>query len=218
MDNKIYTKVFAWLVFGLFITFGVGYGLNVVLTNNLELALKVFTGPTLWIVIIVELVLAVVLSLGLKKFNPIVTKLLYLLYTALTGITFAAIFMYFEMSSIILIFGVTAVIFALFAIIGSKLNIDLSKFGLYLLIALIGVVIVSIINIFIGSSQLNMFISAIAILIFTLYIGYDIKKIKALLETDIDEENIAVYGAFQLYLDFINIFIRLLELFGKAKD
>ena len=162
--------------------------------------------------------LAIALSAGLKKFNPIITKILYLIYTAITGITFAAIFMYFQMSSIILIFLVSAIIFAVFAIVGSKLNIDLSKFGLYLFIALIGVIIVSIINIFIGSSQLNMFISAVAILVFTLYIGYDIKKIQALLAEDINEENIAVYGAFQLYLDFINIFIRLLELFGKAKD
>lgn len=218
MDNKIYTKVFAWLVIGLLVTFGVGYGLNVVFTNNLELAVKVFTGPAFWIIIIVELVLAIALGAGLKKFNPIITKILYLIYTAITGLTFSTIFMYFEMGSIIFIFAVTAVIFALFAIIGSKLNIDLSKFGIYLLIALIGVVVVSIINIFIGSSQLQMFISAITILIFTLYIGYDIRKIKALLDTDIPEDNIAVYGAFQLYLDFINIFIRLLELFGKAKD
>ena len=218
MDNKIYTKVFAWLVIGLLVTFGVGYGLNVVFTNNLELAVKVFTGPTFWIIIIVELVLAIALGAGLKKFNPIITKILYLIYTAITGLTFSTIFMYFEMGSIIFIFAVTAVIFALFAIIGSKLNIDLSKFGIYLLIALIGVVVVSIINIFIGSSQLQMFLSAITILIFTLYIGYYIRKIKALLDTDIPEDNIAVYGAFQLYLDFINIFIRLLELFGKAKD
>ena len=218
MDNKIYTKVFAWLVIGLLVTFGVGYGLNVVFTNNLELAVKVFTGPAFWIIIIVELVLAIALGAGLKKFNPIITKILYLIYTAITGLTFSTIFMYFEMGSIIFIFAVTAVIFALFAIIGSKLNIDLSKFGIYLLIALIGVVVVSIINIFIGSSQLQMFLSAITILIFTLYIGYDIRKIKALLDTDIPEDNIAVYGAFQLYLDFINIFIRLLELFGKAKD
>lgn len=218
MDNEIYTKVFTWLVVGLLVTFGVGYGLNMVFTNNTELALKVFSGPALWIIIIVELILAIALAAGLKKFSPTVTKLLYLIYTAITGVTFAAIFMYFQMGSIIFIFGVTAVIFALFAIIGSKLNIDLSKFGLYLLIALIGVIIVSIINIFIGSSQLDMFISAVAILVFTLYIGYDIRIIKQLLETDIDKDNIAVYGAFQLYLDFINIFIRLLRLFGKAKD
>ena len=218
MDNKIYSKVFGWLVFGLLITFGIGYGLNLVFINNIELAAKVFTGGAFWIIIIVELILAIVLSIGLKKFSPIVTKLLYLFYTALTGVTFSALFMYFQLSSIIFIFLVTAILFAIFAVIGSRLNVDLSKFGLYLFIALIGVIIVSIINIFIGSSQLNMFISAIAILVFTLYIGYDIKKIQALTAEDIDEENIAVYGAFQLYLDFINIFIRLLELFGKAND
>ena len=63
-----------------------------------------------------------------------------------------------------------------------------------------------------------MLVSAVSILIFTLYIGYDIRKVQQLTETDIDEDNIAVYGAFQLYLDFINIFIRLLELFGKSND
>ena len=218
MDNKIYSKVFGWLVFGLIITFGVGYGLNIVFINNLELAAKVFTGGFFWIIIIAELVLAIVLSIGLKKFSPMITKLLYILYTALTGVTFSAIFMYFNLPSIIFIFLVTALLFAIFAVIGSRLNVDLSKFGLYLFIALIGVIIVSIINIFIGSSQLNMFISAFAILVFTLYIGYDIKKIQALAAEDIEEDNLAVYGAFQLYLDFINIFIRLLELFGKAND
>ena len=218
MNNKLYSKVFGWLFIGLLITFAVGYGTNIILINNLDLAVKVFTGYWFWIIIIVELLLAVVLSLGLRKFNSTITKLLYILYTAITGITFSTIFMYFKMDSIIIIFLITSLIFGLFAIIGSKLQIDLSKFGLYLFIALIGVIVVSIINIFIGSSQLNMLVSAVSILIFTLYIGYDIRKVQQLNETDIDEENIAVYGAFQLYLDFINIFIRLLELFGKSND
>ncbi len=218
MNNKLYSKVFGWLFIGLLITFAVGYGTNIILINNLDLAVKVFTGYWFWIIIIVELLLAVVLSLGLRKFNSTITKLLYILYTAITGITFSTIFMYFKMDSIIIIFLITSLIFGLFAIIGSKLQIDLSKFGLYLFIALIGVIVVSIINIFIGSSQLNMLVSAVSILIFTLYIGYDIRKVQQLTETDIDEDNIAVYGAFQLYLDFINIFIRLLELFGKSND
>ncbi len=218
MNNKLYSKVFGWLFIGLLITFAVGYGTNIILINNLDLAVKVFTGYWFWIIIIVELLLAVVLSLGLRKFNSTITKLLYILYTAITGITFSTIFMYFKMDSIIIIFLITSLIFGVFAIIGSKLQIDLSKFGLYLFIALIGVIVVSIINIFIGSSQLNMLVSAVSILIFTLYIGYDIRKVQQLTETDIDEDNIAVYGAFQLYLDFINIFIRLLELFGKSND
>ena len=218
MNNKIYSKVFAWLFVGLLITFGIGYGTKLYLLEHLDLALKLFTGYGLWIIIGIQLILAVVLSLGLRKFNSTVTTILYLLYTALTGITFSSIFIYFKMDSIILIFFVTSLIFGIFAIIGSRLNVNLAKFGTYLFIALIGIIITSIINIFIGSSTLEMIISAIAILVFTLYIGYDIKKIQELCNSDIDDNKVAVYGAFQLYLDFINIFIRLLEIFGKAND
>ena len=218
MDNKIYSKVFMWLFFGLLITFSIGYCSKLYLLNNLDVAVKIFSGYGFWIIIAIQLILAIVLNLGLRKFSSTVSTILYILYTALTGLTFSTIFIYFQMSSIIIIFLITAVIFGLFALIGSKLNVNLNKFGIFLLIALIGIVIVSLINIFIGSSQLEMIISAVVILIFTLYIGYDIRKIPALIEAGIEEEKVAVYGAFQLYLDFINIFIRLLEIFGKAND
>ena len=218
MNNKIYTKVFLWLFVGLLITFSVGFATKLYLLKNLDLALKIFSGSGLWIIIIVQLVLAVVLGIGFKKFNSTITTLFYILYTALTGVTFSTIFIYFKMDSIIIIFLITSLLFGVFAVIGSRLKVDLTKFGTYLFIALIGIVVTSIINIFIGSTTLTMIVSAVAILIFTLYIGYDIKKIQELANSDIDENKIAVYGAFQLYLDFINIFIRLLELFGDAND
>lgn len=219
LDNKIYSKVFMWLFVGLLITFGVGYGLQVLLVNNAELMSKFINNTTLWIFIIAELVIALVLSLGIKKLNPTLTKLLYIIYSIISGVAFSGIFLVFKMSSIIIVFAVTAVIFGLFAFIGSKLNINLAKFGTYLLIALLGIIIVSIINIFIGSNTLTLIISIVSILVFTLYIGYDIKIIKELAnDSEINEENIAIYGAFQLYLDFINIFIRLLQLFGDMKD
>ena len=219
LDNKVYSKVFMWLFVGLLITFGVGYGLQALLQTNAELMSKFVNNTTLWIFIIAELVIAFVLSLGIKKLNPAVAKILYIIYSIISGVSFAGIFMVFKMSSIIIVFLVTAVIFGLFAFIGSKLNINLAKFGTYLFIALIGIIIISIINVFIGSDALTLGISIASILIFTLYIGYDIKIIKALGEDpDINEENLAIYGAFQLYLDFINIFIRLLQLFGDLKD
>lgn len=218
MDNKVYSKVFLWMFLGLAITFGIGYGLNIILTQNVNLMEMFFSKFGILLIIIIELVVAIALSAGLRKMNSTLAKLLYIVYCALTGITFSAIFMLFQMSSIIIIFLATSLIFGIFAVIGSKLNVSLNKFGTFLFMALLGIIIVEIINIFIGSTMLEMIISAVAILIFTLYIGYDIKKINALTESDIDEEKIAVYGAFHLYLDFINIFIRLLELFGKAKD
>ena len=218
MDNKIYSKVFLWMFLGLAITFGIGYGLNIVLTKNTNLAQMLFSGVGLIVIIVVEIVIAILLSARLKKMNNTLVKILYLIYCALTGITFSAIFMYFKLPSIILIFLATSLIFGIFAVIGSKLNINLNKFGTFLFMALIGIIIIEIINIFIGSTGLEMIISAVSILIFTLYIGYDIKCVAALAESDIDDDKLAVYGAFQLYLDFINIFIRLLQLFGEAKD
>ena len=218
MDNKIYSKVFLWMFLGLAITFGIGYGSNIILTQNKNIADMLFSGIGFWIIIIAEIGLAIALSAGLKKMNSTTVKILYILYCMITGITFSAIFMYFKMSSIIMIFLATSLIFGIFALIGSKLNVNLNKFGTFLFMALLGIIIVEIINIFIKSTGLEMVLSAICIIIFTLYIGYDIKKIAALTETDIEEDKIAVYGAFQLYLDFINIFIRLLELFGDAKD
>ena len=218
LNNKLYSKVFMWLFIGLLITFGIGYGFELLLTNNVGIATKVLNDKTLWIFIIAELAIAFILGLGIKKLNPTVAKLLYILYAIISGISFSAVFMIFKLSSILIVFLVTAIIFGLFAVIGSKLNVDLSKFGTYLFIALIGIIIISIINIFIGSSMLSLGISIASIVIFTLYIGYDIKIIKELANSDIDEENVAIYGAFQLYLDFINIFIRLLELFGDTKD
>ena len=218
MDKSIFSKVFMWLFIGLLITFVLGYGMQFYLINHVDFAKALFSGVGFWIIIIAEIVIAILLSARLSKMNSITATILYLLYCGLTGVMFSTIFMMFKLTSIIMIFLVTAIIFGIFALIGSKLNVDLTKFGVYLFIALIGSVIVSIINIFIGSSTLNLVLSIVSIIIFTLYIGYDIKKIESLANSDINEDNLAVYGAFQLYLDFINIFIRLLELFGNSRD
>ena len=216
--NKLYSKVFMWLFVGLLITYFLGFGLQFVIMNNPTIASLLFKGPGFIIIIILEIIVALILSIRIAKMNSTLVKILYILYCALTGVTFSTIFMLFELSSIIFIFLVTGVIFGIFAIIGAKLDVDLTKFGTYLFIALIGVVIVEIINIFIGSSTLDMILSAVAILIFTLYIGYDIKKVQDMSDQGMEDDNVAVYGAFQLFLDFINIFIRLLQFFGKLKD
>ena len=217
-DNNIYSKTFIWLGIGLLITFIIGYGVNFLAEHNEQIANLLFQKPSLLIVLLAEIIVAIILSVRITKLSPTGAKILYILYCCLSGLTFSTIFLQFKLTSIIIIFLITSVLFVLFAIIGKNLNIDLSKFGTYLLIALIGSVIMLIVNIFLRSAMLNTILSIVSILIFTLYIGYDIKKIKALQNTDINEENIAIYSAFQLYLDFINIFIRLLELFGDSKD
>ena len=107
--------------------------------------------------------------------------------------------------------------FAIMAIIGMFSNIDLTKLGTILFMGLIGIIIASLINMFIGSQAFDLGIAIIGIIIFTLYIAYDVQKVKIISQT-LEEDKAAIICAFDLYLDFINIFIKLLRLFGKSKD
>ena len=214
VDNKIFAKIFLWMFLGLLVTFGVGYyvSLNEIMLEN------IFKSSTYWIVFIVEIVLCIVLSVRIRKMNPLVAKVLYLLYAGLTGLTFSIIFILYELDSIIFIFAITSLICLVFGLIGYYTNLDLTKLGTFLFMALIAVIIASIVNIFIGSETFNLGICILSLIIFIGYMAYDVQVIKKGMYGIEEEENLAIYGAFQIYLDFINIFIRLLELFGKRSD
>lgn len=214
VNNKIFAKIFLWMFIGLLVTFGVGYYVSTqeVMLENL------FKGGAFWIVVIVEVVLCIVLSVRIRKMNPLVAKVLYILYAGLTGLTFSVIFIAYKLDSIIFIFAITSVICLIFGLIGYYTNIDLTKFGIFLFMALIAIIIASIINIFIGSETFNLGICILSLIVFIGYMAYDIQVIKKGMYGIDNEENLAIYGAFQIYLDFINIFIRLLELFGKRND
>ena len=117
------------------------------------------------------------------------------------------------MKSLILIFLITAIVFGIFALFGTFTNLSLDKLGNTLLMMLLGIIIASLINIFVGSNTMDLIICIIGMIVFIGYISYDMKKLPVLFDS-LGEENGAIYGAFQLYLDFINIFIYLLRLFG----
>ena len=212
-NTQVYPKMFTWLFIGLLITFASGYAL----TLNEELMIEVLAIGFLPIVII-EIVIALVLGIRIAKMHPLTMKILYVIYSILTGITFSVIFVAFEVSSLISIFIITAIIFALLAFYGYTTKRDLTKIGTIALIALLTIIITGILNIFIfKSTMLDTALTIIGVLIFIAYIAYDVNKVKQLMLA-IGEEKAAIYGAFQLYLDFINLFIRLLELFGKRRD
>lgn len=213
LDNKIYSRMFTWLFAGLMITFVSGYclSLNETLLNNI---LVIGIIP----IIIIELVIAVIMGFRIRKMKPITTKICYILYSITTGITFSTIFLAYNMSSIMFIFLVTSIIFGICALFGYTTKIELTKFSTILFIALLASIIISLLNIVVfKSSQLEFWLSILCIFIFLGYIAYDMHTVKYLMNS-IGEEKAAVYGAFQLYLDFINIFIRLLEIFGKSDD
>jgi FtsH-binding integral membrane protein len=140
-----------------------------------------------------------------------------LVYTALTGLSLTGIFVVYTASSLAFVFLSAAIIFGIFAIIGKTTDIDLSKWSTYVLVALIAIIILELINIFLLNNTLNIVLSIVSILVFSFFIAYDIQKAldKAFLSNC---ENKGIYCAFQLFLDFINIFIDLLRLFGKSRD
>lgn len=211
--KKGYSKMFMWLFVGLLITFALGYVLSLYPVTMV----KLLGGYKYLIIVFAELGVAIFFAARLQKMSKVTAIICYVLYSMLTGLTFGALFTVYKLSSILSVFLATSIVFLIFALIGAKVKKDMSKLGMWLMMALIGTIVVSIINIFIGSSVLYTVISIIAILIFLGYIIFDMQKAEALME-EVGEEKGAIFGAFQLYLDFINIFIRLLQLFGDLKD
>lgn len=211
--NNLFSKVFLWLAAGLFISFGVAFYVS----TNENLVYNIFTKYYIWIIIL-ELVLAFVLSLCITKLSKAMTIVLYIGYSAVTGLTLSSVFLAYELSSIIMIFLMTSIIFALLSVYGYITKKDVSKIGPILFFGLIGIIIVTILNIFVfKSSSFDTWISIISIIIFLGFVVYDINLIKRKMY-DIDDDKLAVYGAFQLYLDFVNIFLDLLRLFGESND
>lgn len=212
-DNKIFSKIFFWMFIGLAITFGIGYYVSL----NSNMLYNVFSKYYI-LLIIAEIVVVIWLSARIRKMKPTTAKILFCLYSFLTGLTFSSIFVLYQMTSIILIFGITSLIFLIFALIGYFTKIDLTKLGVYLFMGLLGVIICSIINMFVKSGTFDLTLTIIALIIFIIYIAYDIQIIKRNLHTFEEQDNLAIFGALQLYLDFINIFLRLLQLFGRSRD
>ena len=213
MKNNLYSKMFMWMFVGLLITFLVGYYVS----TNENMIYNIFATKFYWVIYIAEIVTVIVLSARILKMSKNGAIFGFLLYSFLSGLTFSSIFLTFKMSSIIFIFLITALVFLIFALIGYFTKINLTKLGTILFMGLIGILIASIINIFIKSQTFDLILVIIGIIVFIGYIAYDINKVKRL-EGQIDEDKLSIIGALELYLDFINLFIRLLQLFGKSKD
>lgn len=210
--RKIYADIFLWLFVGLLLTFGVGYSiaLNETMIENIY-------GSNLWIIFaILEIVIAIFLQVRIHKWSKTTVTILYLAYCFLSAFTFSSIFIVYEVSSIIWVFFITSIIFLVFAIIGYKTKVDLSKISTFLFMGLLGIILVGILNIWLQSDTLTIILSCISIVIFIGYVAYDIQTIKRMDQGKIlNDRNLAIYGAFQLYLDFINIFLDLLRIFGE---
>ena len=179
--------------------------------------MNIYSTGTYWIITIFELILVIALSALVNKLSYMSGIVLYLLYCFTSGLTLSSICYVYDLTSVFYTFMATAIMFGLMALYGHKTNKDLTKLGTILLFALIPILLVSIINIFIGNEVIEIIVSVIIILIFCGVTAYDIQKIKKLYELGYDEKKLGIIGALDLYLDFINIFLQLIKYIGKER-
>lgn len=214
MGNKLFSKVFAWMFIGLIITFATGF----YVAMHPNMLYNIFSTGLHFGLLILEIVLVVWLSARSHKMKFSTASIVYVIYSVVTGLTFSSFFVIYELGSIMFIFALTALLFGIFALIGYTTNTDLSKFSTIFLMGLIGIILATIVNVFLNNSMLEIIISWVSIILFLGITAHDIQKIKNLSNVITDENAIAIIGALDLYLDFINIFIDLIRLFGKTRD
>lgn len=212
-------KVYTWMALALAITGITAYG--VASSPNLIAAI-VSNQPLFWGLMIGELALVFILSARLQKMSLTTATLMFVAYSVLNGVTMSFLFLAFTMESIASTFFICAGTFAAMSVYGAVTKRDLSKMGSILFMALIGLIIASVVNIFLHSSGLMMVISYVGVLVFVGLTAWDTQKIKAMLsnmdEYDETSQKFALIGALELYLDFINLFIYLLRILGNNRD
>jgi FtsH-binding integral membrane protein len=170
-----------------------------------------------WVVMFAPLGFVFAMSLGWQRFSFPILLTLFILYSAINGISFSFIFMAYSLGTIFKVFASTSVLFGFMAIVGATTKTDLTKMGSFLMMALFGMIIASLINFFTKSSTMDYIISFVGVIVFTGLTAYDVQKIKNMEVENAGEGRLklGLMGALSLYLDFINLFLMLLRLFGR---
>jgi FtsH-binding integral membrane protein len=210
-------RVYNYMASGLALTGIVAY----FVANTPSIANAIFGTPLMWVAMLAPLAFVMVLSFGIQRMSFGTAQAVYWAYAAVMGLSLASILMVFTGASVARVFFITAGTFAAMSLYGYTTKSDLSRFGSFLFMGLIGIVLASIVNIFLASSALHFAISVIGVLIFTGLTAYDTQKIKEIyLESDSSEiaGKKALMGALSLYLDFINLFVMLMQLVGVRRD
>lgn len=217
--SALMRKVFIWMALALVITGVTAYG--VATTPSLLIAI-VTNKALFWGLIIAELALVFAVSGAINRLSLATATLLFVLYSVVNGATLSVIFLAYSMPAIIQTFFITAGTFGLMALVGYTTKTDLTSLGKLLFMALIGLVIATVVNMFVGSTGFDYILSYVGVLIFVGLTAYDTQKIKQMCMQAPDAgehmQKLALLGALSLYLDFINLFLYLLRIFGNNKD
>lgn len=214
--NVLIRSVYMWMCTALLLT-----GATATLVAGSPQLIELFFSHSamLWILLFAQLGLVWLISAKVMSFSLPTLSGLFMLYSVLTGITFSVYFMVFTAESIASTFFITAGTFAVMSVYGFVTKRDLTKIGNLALMALLGIIIASVVNIFLKSTALGWIVTYLGVIVFVGLVAYDTQKIKALAYYDNNEftQKLAISGALSLYLDFINLFIMLLRIFGQRK-
>ncbi|WP_337395676.1 Bax inhibitor-1/YccA family protein [Prevotella sp.] len=212
-------KVFVWMTLALAITGLTAYG---VATSPAILSLIFSSKVTFFGLIIAEFALVFAISGAINRLSLSTATMLFILYSVINGATLSSIFFAFSVATISKVFFITAGTFGAMALVGYTTKTDLTSMGKLLFMALLGIIIASVVNMFVASSGLDLILSYVGVLVFVGLTAYDTQKIKQMCQTAPDAgesaQKLALIGALSLYLDFINLFLYLLRIFGNNRD
>ena len=214
-------RVYLWMALGLVLTASVAF----YVANSVTLLSLIFSSQWTFLgLVLVELGLVIGITRAINRLSPTAAVGLFLLYAAVNGVTLSAIFLVYDLGSVALTFGTTAVVFGIMSFVGWTTKQDLSKWGGILFMALIGLIVASVANYFLASTALDAIITYAGVLIFLGLTVYDTNKIKLMATAAAFQgadgtavSRIGVLGALRLYLDFINLFLFMLRLLGRRR-
>ncbi len=214
ITSSLFARSFTWMFLGILAT-----AIFAWITYSSGLALKMILSGSLYGLMIAEIVVVLVFSLAFKKLSSTVVGILFAAYSMINGFTLSIIFYAYEFNSIIYLFGVTAGIFGILALIGKNTERDLTSFGNLLSMFLLGGIVLSLINLLLKNTMLDIILDWFILAVFFGVTVYDVGRLKkAALFEDNYGDKLHIYFAMQLYLDFINIFLRILSRFGKRRN
>ena len=218
VKNTFLSRVYGWMTLALVIS---GVTAFLAATNETIIRLTIGNGFGFLILAVAELALVWWLTASIHKISSGAAFFAFILYSVLNGVTLSSIFLVYKIESIFMVFFISAGMFAAMAVYGTVTKSSLSSFGKYFAMALVGIIIASLVNFLLRSPMLDWFLSIITVVLFTGLTAYDAQKMLAVSNNASDDEvfkKASVIGALDLYIDFINIFLAMLRLFGRRRN
>jgi FtsH-binding integral membrane protein len=215
VERRFMSAVYRWMSLGLLVTAGVAF-----YVASTPAALQVVLGnrAVFWGLVIAQFGLVIALSAAVNKLSAGVAGALFLLYSALTGATLSVVLLAYTGASVAAAFAVTAGTFLAMSVFATVTKRDLSGWSTFLFMGLIGIVIASLVNIFLKSSMMQWVLSAAGVVVFTGLTAYDTQRLRRMAAAGAGVAALPVNGALALYLDFINLFLSILNIFGGRRD